>query len=237
LLYTPGDNDWTDCDGRAGGSYNPLERLDKLRKVFFGRPGVTLGQRPMRVGSQAGAGFPENVTWKMANVTFSMVHIVGGNNGLIPWAGHTTATPQQTAEVMARVAADVQQIHDAFRSARRSGSRAVVLMTQADMFGSPPSSARFATRYGFQAIVQAFSREARRYRKPVYLFSGDSHTYRRGNPLAPGSPWLRLYHVAPVPKLTRYVVEGSTHDDEWLKVAVHANGPRVITTRRVAFDG
>src|SRR5215468_3475403 len=45
FIYTPGDNEWTDChdaQGVKGG--NPLERLTHLRKVFFAGE-QSLGQR------------------------------------------------------------------------------------------------------------------------------------------------------------------------------------------------
>ena len=45
LVYTPGDNEWTDCHRPNNGAYNPLERLTTLRGVFFSEPGVTLGGR------------------------------------------------------------------------------------------------------------------------------------------------------------------------------------------------
>ena len=35
LIYTPGDNEWTDCNRKAAGEYDPLERLALLRKMFF----------------------------------------------------------------------------------------------------------------------------------------------------------------------------------------------------------
>jgi hypothetical protein len=36
LIYTPGDNEWTDCHEQQGVKRgNPLERLAHLRKVFF----------------------------------------------------------------------------------------------------------------------------------------------------------------------------------------------------------
>lgn len=35
LIYTPGDNEWTDCNRKAAGEYDPLERLDVLRKMFL----------------------------------------------------------------------------------------------------------------------------------------------------------------------------------------------------------
>ena len=31
LVYTPGDNEWTDCHRLNNGGYNPLERLAKVR--------------------------------------------------------------------------------------------------------------------------------------------------------------------------------------------------------------
>jgi hypothetical protein len=78
LVYTPGDNEWTDCHkvAEGGGSWNaalsqvayvrdadgnrvdfaggdPLDNLDLVRDVFFAEPGVTLGGRRKQVLSQA----------------------------------------------------------------------------------------------------------------------------------------------------------------------------------------
>jgi len=106
LVYTPGDNEWTDCHRPNNGGYNPLERLTKIRQVFFPTPGKTLG-RPMPVTAQTPQGYPENVTFDKAGVAFAAVHIVGSNNSLAPWTGNTTATPEQTAEVLGRTANDI----------------------------------------------------------------------------------------------------------------------------------
>src|SRR5260221_10690036 len=35
IVYTPGDNQWTDCRRKSNGAMDPLERLAKLRQVFF----------------------------------------------------------------------------------------------------------------------------------------------------------------------------------------------------------
>jgi hypothetical protein len=78
LVYTPGDNEWSDCHkvAEGGGSWNaalqqvvyvrdangervdfaggdPLDNLDLVRDVFFAQPGVTLGGRKKQVLSQA----------------------------------------------------------------------------------------------------------------------------------------------------------------------------------------
>ena len=41
-LWTPGDNDWTDCHRTNNGPYNPLERLDYLRARFYDEDGNPL---------------------------------------------------------------------------------------------------------------------------------------------------------------------------------------------------
>ena len=33
--FTPGDNDWTDCDRPSNGPFSSFERLDHAREVFF----------------------------------------------------------------------------------------------------------------------------------------------------------------------------------------------------------
>ena len=43
-IFTPGDNDWTDCDRPSNGGFSSLERLSHERQVFFSTP-YTLGQR------------------------------------------------------------------------------------------------------------------------------------------------------------------------------------------------
>ena len=35
LVHTPGDNEWTDCYRKKAGEFDPLERLAKVRAMFF----------------------------------------------------------------------------------------------------------------------------------------------------------------------------------------------------------
>jgi hypothetical protein len=37
-MFTPGDNDWTDCDRPANGGFSSRERLDRERQLFFLTP-------------------------------------------------------------------------------------------------------------------------------------------------------------------------------------------------------
>ena len=136
LIYTPGDNEWTDCHRPNNGAYNPLERLAFDRSVFFDRPGRSLGQAPAPVTSQASAGFPENVQLRRAGVQFATIHVVGSNDGLQPWTGLglTTATPEQLAAEQARMDNALAVVRSSFAAARQHRDRAVVIFQQADMF-------------------------------------------------------------------------------------------------------
>ncbi|GAA1790766.1 hypothetical protein HC028_00565 [Planosporangium flavigriseum] len=235
LVYTVGDNEWTDCHRPNNGPYNPLERLAKVRQVFFPQPGRTLGQHSVPVQSQAELGIPENVRWQRAGVGFAAAHVVGSDNSLGPWTGKTAPTPEQTAEVLNRTSATIQEIHDTFADARRQHQRAVVLMLQADMF-DPTYNATFADVYGFQPIVAAIARESAAYRGQVYLFNGDSHVYNTDNPLGAGSKWLDFYGISkPVSNLTRITVDGSGNAKDYLRVTVNGRGSQVLSWTKVPF--
>jgi hypothetical protein len=132
LVYTPGDNEWTDCHRPNNGAYDPLERLERLREVFFDRPGYTLGAQSKRVVSQTG--YPENQLWTESRVVFVAVHEVGSNNSLAPWTGLSAPTAEQLDEWEARDAANREWLAEAFDLAESEGTQGVVVFTQADMF-------------------------------------------------------------------------------------------------------
>jgi hypothetical protein len=238
LLYTPGDNEWTDCHRANNGGYNPLERLAAVRSVFFDRPGTSLGQERTRVASQARAGYPENVRYRRAGVSFALPHIVGSNNSLAPWTGRATATPEQTAEVLGRTAAAVELIRDAFDAAREHRDRAVVVMTQADMFDPTVPTPRYADYYAFTPIVRALAEESAAFRGQVYLFNGDSHVYSTDRPLSSGSTWPAFYGVPePVDNLRRITVEGSDNNAHYLRVTIDPHGREALSWTRVPYTG
>ena len=236
LVYTIGDNEWTDCHRANNGGYNPLERLAKIRSMFFPQPGRTLGEHPAKVSSQADQGIPEDVRFTRADVAFAALHIVGSNNSMAPWTGKTAPTPEQSAEVLARTAAVIESIRDTFAQAREQHNRAVVLLTQADMFDPTVAAPAFADYFAFQPIVQAIARESASFRGPVYLFNGDSHVYNSDKPLAAGSKWVSLYGVTtPVANLSRITVDGSTGVNNYLRVTIDPRNPATLTWTRVPF--
>ncbi len=238
LVYTPGDNEWTDCHRANNGSYDPLERLAAVRTTFFPVADRTLGQRSVEVESQVDQGFPENVRYDRAGVSFAALHVVGSDNALAPRTGQTAPTSAQQAEVAARTQAALDLIDETFAEAGEEHGKAVVLMMQADMFDptvGTPSQADFGA---FAPIVARIVARSAAFRGPVYLFNGDSHVYTADQPLAAGSSWLSFYGVStPAPNLTRITVDGSTGVADYLRVQVEPRNPAVLTWEKVPFTG
>jgi hypothetical protein len=227
LVYTPGDNEWTDCHLAVNGGYVPTERLAKVRSVFFDRPGVTLG-RPALVLPE-GLDFRENVLWARSGVVFSSVDITGANNDLVPWFGAPAISPEQQQEYDTRLAADLAWIDVTFAAARIAHAPAVVIATQADLTNDEVGHS------GFTPLVERLTRRARDFGKPVLLLNGDSHDFRLDQPFV--APLAALYPTAvEAPNLTRITVQGSTRvPHEWLKLRVEPGAAAPFSWTRIPF--
>ena len=219
FVYTPGDNEWTDCHRAAAGGYLPTERLVRLREIFYPEPGRSLGGREVSVLTQAAdAGFEsyvENQLWMRSQVVFSTVHVVGSNNGLAPWfdGAETTAQTQlRLAEFEGREQANLAWLDRTFELAEREDAAGVVLAMQADMFFGAPND-------GFAAIVERIAERASGFDGPVLLLEGDTHRFLVDRPL-PSAP-----------NLTRIVVEGETAS-EWLRLSIDPRRPGLFAWQR-----
>lgn len=142
-IFTPGDNDWTDCDRPNNGPFNSLERLDHERQVFFATQ-KSLGMKQLEQDVQTSpsclgyvSGPPtgptvikpvqcvENRRWETRGVTYATLNIQGSCNNLCGDAADPT-------EYAARNAADIAWLHETFAEAKAEGSTAVMLISQAD---------------------------------------------------------------------------------------------------------
>lgn len=234
LVYTPGDNEWTDCHRTNNGSFNPLERLGRIRQVFFpfaGQP--TAGTRSLETqASQPGSEvFKENNRWQDCQSVFATVHVVGSNNGRQPWTGQSGATPEQQAEVDARTAAADAWINQAFDRASAINAPGVVLMMQADMWDASAGASGLS---GFDSIVATIADRSVSFAKPVLILQGDSHTYKVDNPYT--DPTEAALHPAPatVPtNVTRVVVQGQG-TSEYLRLTCNPLAANPFSFQRVS---
>jgi hypothetical protein len=238
LVFTPGDNEWTDCHRSNNGKYNPLERLAVLRQIFYPTVGKAIGGGSKHLLSQATfhgyETFVENTLWMQAGVTFSAVHVVGSNNNLAVWFGDDTTDDKfddpvaRQAEVAARIDATLEWLDLTFQLATDDASAGVVIFMQADTWDV--NFAATSPHDGFDAILQRLATLSRAYGKPVLIVQGDSHVYLTDKPLAMGDALHGINF--PVPNLTRIVVQGST-TKEWLKLSVDASTPEVFSWSRI----
>jgi hypothetical protein len=194
-MFTPGDNDWTDCDRASNGGYNSRERLDHERQVFFSTA-YSLGTDPLKQEVQTtpdclGVNGPtpcvENRRWSVKGVTYATVNIQGSCNNLCD-------TAPDTAEYAARNTADIAWLQQTFDEARADGSAAVMLIGQADPGFDTSDGARAPVRNprtlaetdgaadGFQDFLVALRQQVIDFGKPVVYVHGDSHYFRIDKP-------------------------------------------------------
>lgn len=168
LIYTPGDNEWTDCHRKKAGEYDPLERLAKVRATFF-PDARSQGAQKLDLVRQADVMrddklYVENARWVQGNVLFVTVHVVGSNNNL-------QRNAVAAEEYFLRNAANVAWIEDAYVHARQNGNIGIVFAMQAN----PMFEQRGQDGNGFNDTLDALQAGAVAFGKPVLLVQGDSH--------------------------------------------------------------
>jgi hypothetical protein len=206
VIFTPGDNEWTDCH-EAGA--DPFQRLTRVRQLFFPTD-QSLGGRTLTLTRQS-AEYPENSRFDFGGITFVAVHWVGSNNG----AGRT---PEGDAEAAARSAAGLEWVRAGYAAAKAAASKGIVIFFQAD----PNFDLyRLGIRNAHTDLLRTFERESIDYRRPVLLVHGDTHVFRVDQALLGSSD-------TPVSNVTRLENFGSPNV-HWSRVTVDPSGPALFT--------
>lgn len=226
LIYTPGDNEWTDCGRPLAGSYDPEERLAVVRKLFFPDHN-SFGKTTLPLTSQAllpgFAAYVENNRWTFANVAFATVHLVGSNNNFVP-----NDAKGQNREFYDRQRANLAWLDAVFAEATAQHRLGVVLFTQADMF-NPLKNGRDAD--GFTEIIAALSRLTGAFGRPVLFVNGDSHRFMLDKPLPnPAAPARVLQNF------TRLQVPGEA-DVQAVRVTVDPSQPALFRVQELVVPG
>ena len=235
FIYTPGDNEWTDCHRVKAGEYQPLERLAKLREVFFPQPGVTLGANPFWVYSQAfsqdNQEFPENVLWTHKEVVFASVHMVGSNNGLKAFDADSRVlrTQADDDEAQRRIQAAIKWIDSVFTIAAQRHAKGIFIMMQANPEierGLPEAGSKELKdkRLGFNEVLKNLEEHTKSFASPVVLAHGDSHYFRVDQPgLSDPEEYIANF--------TRVETYGSNRV-HWVKVTVDPESNEVFHFKR-----
>jgi hypothetical protein len=250
--FTPGDNDWTDCDRPSNGGFSSLERLDYERAVFFSTL-FSLGQHRMRQEVQTtplclGVSGPvacfENRRWTVRGVTYATLNVSGSCNNLCD-------TAPDAAEWTMRNNANIVWLQETFAEATARHSAAIMLISQANPGWDLTDGTRAPLRDpqtlaetdgqpdGFQEFLSALRDAVIAFRSPVAYVHGDSHYFRVDKPFL-DSGGRRLENFTRVETFGDNQANGN-NDVHWLKVDVNprsrevfAYQPQIVPLNRTA---
>ncbi len=272
LIYTPGDNEWSDCSNE-----DALEALTHVRSVFFptrnnqlGGPAMSLGQRPITLMRQSDRGntsstlfeaskFVENQAWIKSGIMFITLNIAGApdenpdacivqsiQNGNLSYIGDATNVPNSCApSTLERQQANIAWLHQNFLKAKSEDVRGVIIGFQGDLAwfmanhtpdGSCPPigtvlrdgvtvtapsgpfdiSSRYAACKVYEAYRLALRQEAKSFKKPVAIISGDRHYSRYFQPII-DTPNLTVTQGVGAPNLG------------WTQIGVNNGNPIVFS--------
>jgi hypothetical protein len=224
-MFTPGDNDWTDCD-RAPNT-NSSERLAFERKTLFSTP-YSFGQRKLRQEVQD-APYVENRRWTVGRVVYATLNVQGSCNNLCD-------TAPDPAEWAARNQADIAWLQETFAKAKEQDAAAVMLIFQADPGWDGSDATRAPTRDpktlaendkdakgqpipdGYQEFLVALRNATVDFGKPVVGVHGDSHYFRVDKPLQDATG-RRVQNFTRVETFGDHA-ETNNNDVQWVRVDV-----------------
>lgn len=211
VIYTPGDNEWTDCHAKKSGPNDPLERLAYVRKKFFPK-NKSLGRQKLILESQASdptySDFVENRRFFKDDVAYVTVHIVGSNNNYKP------DNKLAMREFTLRNSANLAWLDSSFRLAQQKNAKAMVLMFHANpmldietgRLTEEQMTKLNEDRKGFKDFSEKLREITKAFGKPILAIHGDFHTYRINKPLMEETPWGFEW---PIENFTRLEVFGA----------------------------
>ena len=193
VIYSIGDNEWTDCLRANNGAFDPLGRLDLIRKTFFST-NETLGTTAVTLMRQSDNSayrlYSENAMVVIGPATFVSIHMPGSNNNLEYKLVQGVANPfydndkEYTAQKCRKSGMAPYRIPD------RKGqcSFGIMILTQANVFETFMSTSTGSTHSGFADFVTALRDETTKFDGQVVMVSGDSHYMRIDKPLTKTYP-------------------------------------------------
>ena len=226
LILLPGNNDWVACAGAKAGGYDPVERLSRLRDLFFS-DNLSLGQVRMHVTRESDMPqfreYSANVRWQYGKVLFVGLNLPGVNNDFRFGGG-------RNGEFEDRLIANRVWLQRAFRYAEMHKLRGLVIAIQADPeFNRPlhPPDHRLSHRDGFYEFKIQLRDLASRYHGHVLLLHGGIRAIRGDEPLKDASG-------RPMSNVTRVSTFGAPYASDWIRVDVDTHRPRVFSIRSMS---
>ncbi|MDR5757493.1 hypothetical protein [Caballeronia sp. LZ035] len=225
VIVLLGQHDWADCGQVHAGAYDPVERLDFIRQLFFADANA-LGQTPLTLSRQSDVArfrtFREIVRWQSQGVAFIGLNVPSPNNHYLTAGG-------RNGEFEDRAVATSFWLEHAAETARRTDMRALVILLQGDPdFSRYERRERFAwlrfsranpPRDGFLELKRSLVKAAETFRGPVIVIHGTDASEPAGFHI--DQP-LRNDKGLIVTNLTRVAIAFGKPQSQWLDVQTDA---------------
>jgi ribosomal protein L24E len=171
FVYVAGDNEWMDCSKNANNPMDPVERLQKLREMFFAQD-ESLGQTRMALTTQRQQGYPENTRWTKEGVVFATLNAPGPSDNLAYDVDHPN-----TPEAGPRRGANLDWLRQTFEIAKATNAPAVMIIMQVD-----PWQPQFRRTWDYllndpNQAGPELKQLTQEFGKPVVLVHGDTHVF------------------------------------------------------------
>jgi hypothetical protein len=221
LVVLLGQHDWADCGQTHAGAYDPVERLDFVRQLFFA-DAASLGQAPLMLSRESDVArfrtFREIVRWQAQGVAFIGLNVPSPNNHYLTAGG-------RNGEFEDRAVATTFWLEHAAETARRTEMRALVILLQGDPdFSRYERRERFAwlrfsrsnqPRDGFLELKRSLVKAAEAFRGPVIVIHSTDAPEPNGFHI--DQP-LRNDKGLIVTNLTRVALAFRKPQSQWLEV-------------------
>jgi hypothetical protein len=173
-IYTPGDNDWTDCDRNTlSQRFDELNRLDFLIKLMYQTPPL-LDKDLTSIKAQSEQ--VENKLWINDRLAVSTIHLVGTSNGRAHIEKSSLELALKTVDKRDKLnLAWLNKIEE-----KAEDYDALIIGFQADIYQQEVLQSGVCDRLllkkcdAFTLYRQAFKVLAKRINKPVLISHGDT---------------------------------------------------------------
>lgn len=179
-IYTPGDNEWTDCDKHNNTS--EIQRLKKIRDSFLKEgiieaPGLNLERQKTPI--------QDNTSWQYQGVHFITLHVVSTSNGRRKIFSTIDTVEEAIQLVEQRDKANLEWLRSNFKLAEKTNAHAFVIAFHADIFRNKLDdckSKRDADCDAYINLRKNIFKEAEKFKKPVLLIHGDTPEFTLDQP-------------------------------------------------------
>jgi hypothetical protein len=206
LIYLPGDNEWVDCRMTDEAPFDPINRLQFVRKLAFSSV-KSLGAK--KIDTQFQTEYPEHRSWDQGGVQFISLNVAGSYNGV---------GILSQASIDARMKAVKSWLELGVDQAIQTNKQGLVVAIHANIGVNRDGfrELKGKSAIAFSDFRKALLEQFKRWGKPCLLLHGDSHSFSNDKP------------IDSLPLLQRVESFGFPFTSAWARISVVHQNPALF---------